>query len=122
MSGPILDRAALARYQHDPNLEIRMPSSGQDRAVDARTGSVGGRLVRNLAIIFGSGPTTAEKASVMAAKQQTLRELKATFGDDIGERAFSAHIGKSDGRGGWMTSAAHPITGRHITAMIKTAQ
>jgi len=120
MSGSIINQQALDRYTRDPNLEIR--KNNTNNTVDEKTGSLGGRLVRELSITFGSGPTKTERTSIMEAKQQTLNELKAMFGDDIGLKAFRAHIGQSDGKDEWITSSAHPITGRHIIAMVKTAQ
>jgi hypothetical protein len=120
MSGSIINQTSLDRYTRDPNLEIRKDNT--NNTVSEKTGSLGGRLVRELSVIFGSGPSKTEKTSIMEAKQQTLKELQAVFGDKIGLKAFRAHIGESDGRGGWITSAANPITGRHIIAMVETAK
>ncbi|MBV8392260.1 MAG: hypothetical protein JOY81_03670 [Alphaproteobacteria bacterium] len=118
MSG-IINQTALNRYAGNSAIEVR---GGSDGAAPTETaGSWAGRLWRNLTLIFGSGPSAAERTANTAAKNRTLAELQATFGQDIGTRAFRAHIGKSDGQDGWMSSSAHPITGRHITRMVETA-
>jgi hypothetical protein len=122
MSGTVINSTDLQRYARDPDLEIRVSTGHQGKqAVDTATGSWGGRLIRNLKLIF-SAPTTEERRANIDAKEAVALSLKATFGDDIGSKAFRAHIGRAASGGGWESSSANPITGRHIAAMIETAQ
>jgi hypothetical protein len=80
----------------------------------------GGRLARHHKIQWGED-RTAKRGEYVQAKLDVLDSLRRIYGTEIGERAFKAHIGRTID-GVHQTSADHPITGRHIQKMLKTAE
>jgi hypothetical protein len=80
----------------------------------------GGRLARHHKIKSGEDRTD-KQMEYGQAKTDILRSLKKIYGDEIGEKAFKAHIGRTV-NGVFETSSDHPITSRHIRQMLKTAE
>ena len=68
----------------------------------------GGRLARHHKIKSGEDRTD-KQMEYGQAKTDILRSLKKIYGDEIGEKAFKAHIGRTV-NGVFETSSDHPIT------------
>jgi len=81
----------------------------------------GGRIARHHKIEKGEEDRTVKQQEYGRAKVAVLDSLKKIYGDEIAEKAFRSHIGKTvDGE--FDTSFDHPITSRHIRQMLKTAE
>jgi hypothetical protein len=110
----------LERMAAKPDVELRYDKAQPDKVL-SRSGSWGGRLMRNLKIAFGADRTDRHEG-YMDAKGIVRDSLIAHFGAEIGNKAFRAGIGRQGAGGTWTTSADHPIAGRHIATMLKVAK
>ena len=102
----------LAR-QGDVELRVGV-GDNQQKQLQTSEGSWGGRLIRNLTVLFG----TPKTGGYTEAKTEVLNTLKSMYGEEIGTKVFRANIGVMED-GVHLSSRAHPITGRHIRQMIE---
>jgi hypothetical protein len=119
---PEISLRALQQLASNPDLQltVRENEAGQSKAMVKEVGW-GGRLMRNLKIVFGEDRTT-KQAEYMAAKNSVRDSLVREFGEEIGKRAFLAGAGRLSADGKVETSSNHPLTGRHVAVMLKAAR
>jgi hypothetical protein len=120
---PELTTGDLARLARNADLELRVVNNHGEPQLEQREGWWGGRLMRNLKIYLSDDDRSGKRHEYMAAKREVLDALRRAYGDEIGERAFHAGIGRRRERDDrWETSRDTPITGRHIAKMLETAE
>jgi hypothetical protein len=118
---PAIGMEQLQGWARTPDAELRGVRGADGPVVETREGSWGGRVMRNLKI--ATGEDRAEKREAYAAaKQSVLQALREQYGPEIADKAFRAGVGRSLGDDRWQTSVDHPLTGRHIARMLRTAE
>ncbi len=119
---PPISPSQLQEYARKPDLELRQVTEGGKQKIDTNKGSFFGRMVRNIKVGNEDAPIkrATKRDEYLGAKTEVYNTLKSIYGTKIAEQAWRANIGRMEGQT-HKTSSDHPITGRHIQNMFKTA-
>jgi hypothetical protein len=117
-----LTLADLNQFARLGDAELRATGQGAERHIEAREGSWGGRLVRNLKVNLGDEDRSQKKAEYGDAKRAVFDALVKEYGLDVARKAFVAGAGRLSAQGGVESSVDHPLNGRQISRMIERAE